>query len=615
MDAIISAPGFAMWATFVIILGTLVLYALDRVSVEVTSLGVLVVILVFFHFVPVAGEGGVNLMKADRVIAGFANPALITVLALLVVGQGMVRAGVLDRGARYVLAAGGGNKFLTIVITLIVVLAVSGFLNNIPVVVIFIPIMEAVAGRFSVSPSKVMMPLSFAAVLGGMTTLIGSGTNLLVSGALVELGEEPLGFFQFTIPGLVLAGAGIVFVIFVTPYLLREKTAMAGGLIEGDGKHFLAQIQLSEQSELVGLKSSGGMFGAYPEMTLRVIQRDDESHFPPFEDVALAAGDILVVSATRAALRAAVAHDPGLLVPDLGDGLDHGEQRWRSGDRTLAEVMIAPASRMAGLNLRLIGFRHKTHCVVLAVQRRARMMRTRITDIRLEEGDLLLVQGRPEDIDGLRRNQDVVLLEWSAEELPALDHAKRATLIFAAVIAFAATGVLPVVVAALLGGVAMVATGVLSINMAARALDSKIFTMIPAALAMGLAMEVTGGATFLAQNLVAALQGATPAVVLSAFFLLIAIMSNIISAKAAAVLFTPVAVGIARELGVPPEAFAVTVVFASNCAVATPIGYQTSLLVMGPGHYSFGDFARAGVPLIFVLWITFSLFAPWYYGL
>ena len=225
------------------------------------------------------------------------------------------------------------------------------------------------------------------------------------------------------------------------------------------------------------------------------------------------------------------------------------------------------------------------------------------------------MQGRPEDIKGLRRNSDVILLEWSAEELPALDHAKRALSIFAVVIISAAAGLLPVMTAALMGAVAMVATGVLSIGMAARSLDTKIFTMIPAALAMGLAMQATGGAAWLAKGMINALQGAEPQVILSAFFLLIAVLSNIISAKAAAVLFTPIAVGIARELNLPVEAFAVAVVFAANCAIATPIGYQTSLLVMGPGHYSFTDFARAGIPLILVLWVTFTLFAPWYYGL
>jgi len=610
----LAAPNLSMWVTFALIIGALGLYAVERFPAEVTSLGVLAVFMVYFHFQPIAISGGSNVMSAERLVAGFANPALITVLALLVVGQGMVRAGVLERGARIVMAMGAGSGAFTIFVTLVVVLVVSGFLNNIPVVVIFIPIMEAVARRFNISFSKVMMPLSFAAVLGGMTTLIGSGTNLLVSGALEELGEAPLSFFQFTVPGAVLAGVGLVFILLFVPKLTPDRAAGAVTLLTGDGRHYLAQMTVGAGSGPVGMTADHGVFGIFPDLTLRVIERGDDAMLPPFEGVTIAEDDVLVVAGTRAALAEAVSHDPHLLVPDLQDGMD-GEARWQSGDRMLAEVMVAPASRMAGYNLRLIGFRHKFHCVVLAVQRRSRMMRTQITEIVLEEGDILLVQGRPEDIKGLRRNSDVVLLEWSAEELPALDHAKRALSIFALVIIAAAGGLLPVVTAALLGAVAMVATGVLSIGMAARSLDTKIFTMIPAALAMGLAMQATGGAAWLAKGMITALQGAEPTIILSAFFLLIAVLSNIISAKAAAVLFTPIAVGIARELNMPVEAFAVAVVFAANCAIATPIGYQTSLLVMGPGHYSFTDFARAGIPLILVLWITFTLFAPWYYGL
>jgi len=613
--AVLDASNMSMWVTFALILWALTLYAVEKLPVEMTSIGVLGAFMVYFHYFPATGADGENLLSAERLALGFANPALITVLALLVVGQSMVRAGVLERGARIVLAAGGGEGWLTILITLVVVLVVSGFLNNIPVVVIFIPIMEAVAARFGTSPSKVMMPLSFAAVLGGMTTLIGSGTNLLVSGALEELGEAPFSFFQFTMPGVILAAVGLAFVILVVPKLLRDRASYVESYMEADGKHFLAQITIGEGSKLIGLESKNGIFGAYPDMTLRVIEREEEPHLPPFEGITLREGDILVVSATRAAFSEALAHDPHLLVPDLQDGKEGREERWQEGERVLSEIMVKPASRMSGMNLRMIGFRHKTHCVVLGIQRRARMLRTRITEIRLEEGDVLLVQGQPEDISALRRSDDVVLLEWSAEELPALDHAKRAVLIFAGIILCAATGLLPVMVAALLGAAALVATGVLSIQMAARSLDSKIFTMIPAALAMGLAMQVTGGAAFLAQGMISILQGAPAPVVLSAFFLLIAALSNVISAKAAAVLFTPIAVGIARELNVPVEAFAVAVVFAANCAVATPIGYQTSLMVMGPGHYTFADFARGGIPLIAVLWITFSIFAPWYYGL
>ncbi len=616
MEAGAAASGpLSMWVTFALIAAALTLYAIEKIAIEVTSIGLLAVIAVYFQFFPIVGDDGANVLDAERVIQGFSNSALITVLALLVVGQGMVRAGVLDRGAQLVMSLGGGLKWPTIVMTLLVVLLVSGFLNNIPVVVICIPIMEAVAGRFSVSPSKVMMPLSFAAVLGGMTTLIGSGTNLLVSGAMDELGETPFSFFQFTVPGLVLAAAGLVFVVLVVPRLLPDRASYASQLVEGEGRQFLAELTIAEGSELVGLKSRGGIFGAYGDMTLRMIQRNEEAIMPPFEDVTLQVGDVLVVAATRKALEEAVAHDPYLLIPDLKDGRETEGAPWTMGDRVLAEVMVAPASRMNGYTLRQIGFRHKYRTVVLAVQRHARMLRTPVTEIRLEEGDVLLVQGQPEDVERLRANRDVVLLEWSQAELPALDHARRATLIFAGVVFFAATGLLPVVIAALGGAVAMVALGVLSIQHAVRSLDTKIFTMIPAALAMGLAMQETGGAAYLAQNMIDALFGAPPWVVLSAFFLLVAALSNVISAKAAAVLFTPIAVGVARELGVPVEAFAVAVVFAANCAVATPIGYQTSLLVMGPGHYTFADFARAGVPLVIILWLAFTLFAPWYYGI
>ena len=610
-----ETTNFAMWITFALICGALVLYAMEKLPVEIISIGILTAFMVYFHVFPITGNDGHNLLGAERLIIGFANPALITVLALLVIGQGMVRTGVLDRGARIVMAAGGGAGWSTIMITLVVVLVISGFLNNIPVVVIFIPIMEAVAARFGNSPSKVMMPLSFAAVLGGMTTLIGSGTNLLVSGALEELGEKPFSFFQFVVPGVVMAFFGLLFVLFVVPRILSDRASFAENYMEADGKHFLAQITVGAGSLLIGLESKRGIFGAYPDMTLRVIERDEEAYLPPFEDIILQEGDVLVVSATRTALQDALAHDPYLLVPELQDGKEDEALRWQEGDRMLTEVMIKPASRMVGQNLSTIGFRYKTHCVVLGVQRRTRMMRTRITEIHFEEGDVLLVQGQPTDITALRRSEDVVLLEWSAEELPSLDHAKRAVLIFGAVIFTAATGLLPVMVASLLGAATMVATGVLDIRMAARSLDSKIFTMIPAALAMGLSMQVTGGAAYLAQNLISLLEGASVPVILSAFFLLIAVLSNIISAKAAAVLFTPIAVGISRELNVPVEAFAVAVVFAANCAIATPIGYQTSLLVMGPGHYTFSDFARGGIPLIIILWLVYSVFAPWYYGL
>ena len=483
--------------------------------------------------------------------------------------------------------------------------------------------MQALAHRFGRSPSQLMMPLSYAAVLGGMTTLIGSSTNLLVNSALIEMSVRPFGFFDFTVPGLVLAVAGLGYVLFVAPRMLPDRSGLVDEFADGGGKQFIAQMRISQDSDLIGKSAPGGHFASLPDKTLRMVYRGDEAILPPFEDYVAEAQDVLVVAATRRVLTKSLSSDPEAFHPELTDEAGEEETepdartegRWRVGEQMLAEIMVAPGSGLIGLTLSQIGFRYKTHCVVLGIQRRSRMYRSRITDVRLEAGDELLVQGQPEDIQRLKMHRDVVLLEWSAEELPAVIHAKRALLIILAVVGMAASGILPIVVSALCGAAAMVVVGVMNVRQAFQAVDPKVVTTIAAALALGVALQATGGAAFLAAHLVDALAGASPAIVLSLFFLLVAALSNIISTKTAAVLFTPIAVDIARQLGVAPEAFAVAVVFAANCSFASPLGYQTNLLVMGPGHYRFSDFSRAGLPLIVLLWIVYSLFAPYYYGI
>jgi len=621
-----AGGSFQMWVIFALIAGALVFYIRERASMEMTSLGLICVLLVFFHFFPVIGEGGKELVSPERILKGFANPALITVLALLVIGQGMVRTGVLDRGAAILLAMCG--KQLGLVFALLVLLAVamatSAFLNNIPVVVIFIPIIQALATRYGKSTSKLMMPLSYAAVLGGMTTLIGSSTNLLVNSALIEMLVRPFGFFDFTVPGLVMAASGLVFVLLVVPRLLPDRSGLVDEYADGGGKQFIAQMRIAEDSPLIGKDAPGGHFASLPEKTLRMVYRGDEAILPPFEDYRAEARDVLVVAATRQALTKSLSSDPEAFHPELDPDAPEVETetsyrekegRWQVGEQMLAEVMVAPGSGLIGLTLSQIGFRYKTHCVVLGIQRRSRMYRSRITDVRLEAGDELLVQGQPEDIAHLKSFRDVVLLEWSAQELPAVIHAKRATLIFLAVVGLAASGILPIVVTALTGAAAMVMVGVMNVRQAFQAVDAKVVTTIAAALALGVALQATGGAAYLAGKLLAATKGASPTVVLSLFFLLVAGLSNIISTKTAAVLFTPIAVDIARQMGVSPEPFAVAVVFAANCSFASPLGYQTNLLVMGPGHYRFGDFVRAGIPLIILMWVVYTLFAPVYYGI
>ncbi len=604
---------FQMWATYGLIAGALLLYVWEKLSIEVTSISVICILIVFFHLFPVAGADGGNALGAEQLLMGFANPALLTVLALLVVGQGMVRTGVLDKVARLVLNLGGGRGWLSIAVVMVMVLLISGFLNNIPVVVIFIPVVQVLADRIGRATSKMMMGLSYASVLGGMTTLIGSGTNLLVSSALLGMGESELGFFEFTVPGLVLAAVGLIYVLVFLPRLLPDRSSLAHRIMSRSPKHFMTQITVGHGSRLIGALAVGGIINKLPDARVRMILRGERLVTPPYHDFEIKQGDLIVAAASRKSMSAVMRDDPGVLEAAAGE--PGGETAMDQGERVMAEVMIAPASSMAGLRLRQTGFQLRTRCFVLAVQHRTRMIRSRLSDTVLEAGDVLLVQGEREDIKALRTDRNVVLMEWSTEEMPVTHHVRRAAMIFLAVIGLAASGLMPVVGAAMLGAVAMIISGALNLRQAALALDSKILTMIPAALAMGTAMQLTGGAAYLAQHLTAAIAGAGPAVILSVFFLFTAVMANLISAKATAVLFTPIAIGVAQEAGVDPHVFAIAVVFAANCAIATPIGYQTSILVMGPGHYRFGDYFRAGAPLIVILWIVFSLFAPWYYGL
>lgn len=608
-----------MVLVFVLIAGALYFYASEKLAMEVTSLVVICVLMVMFHLLPIQNAEGKNVLDAKALLVGFANPAMMTVLALLILGEGLSRTGALDEAAAMVQAASRGSPMAAIGLALLMVCLVSAVLNNIPVVVLFIPIMQALAVRANHSAARYMMPLSFAAILGGMTTLIGSSTNLLVSSAMIDLGEAGFSFFSFTIPGLVVAGVGMVYVTFVLPRLLPDREGEAGN-VQRESKQFKAQVRVQHGSLLDGMKSEAGFFPDLSNITVFSVERGAQSHVPPFDDITLQADDILVIAATREHLLKLHREMPTALAPTLmGKGsiarLVDAEAPWTSGAQSVAEVMVTPSSRMIGKTLAQIGFRYRYDCVVIGVERRRRMARIKHTDIVLEAGDILLVQGRRDDIEALRGSQEVVLMEWSAEDLPQPHHAKRAVLIFLATVGSAATGLIPTEVATLCGAAAMVVVGALSAEDAVRALDHKIILLIAAALALGAAMQATGGAAFLAHALVWTLAGASPAIVLSGFFLLTAVLANILSTKATAVLFTPIAVAIASDLNVPAEAFAVAVVFAANCSFASPVGYQTNLLVMAPGGYKFIDFVKVGTPLLILCWLTFSLFAPIWWGL
>lgn len=617
MEAI--EPTLQMWLVIGIVLAAVVAYVSEKLSIELVSLLVVATLAVTFHAFPFAQQPGLPEISIRTLLAGLADPALITVLSLMVIGQGMIRTGALDAPIRTMAKLRRYHPFMAVLAGLVVVAVTSGILNNTPVVVIFIPIMVALASRLRRSPSSLMIPLSYAAILGGMTTLIGSSTNLLVSASAANAGAEPLGFFDFTITGGILAGIGMIYVIFVAPRLLPDRASLAQSLTEGAaGKQFIAQIDVRKGSPLIGEKAKLGLFPSLPGITVRLIQRGERSILPPFDDVSLQAGDELVVAATRNSITEAISRTPALLqalhtsedLPDPGD-TEYSMDR----DFILAEVVIAPASRMMGRNLAQIVFHSRTRCTVIGIQRRSRMIRQGLQDIRLESGDVLLLLGHRKDVRRLRGQRDIILLEWSAHDLPAVELAWRSMLIFATTVTLSATGVLPIVVSSLLGAGAMLMAGCLNVHQAIRSLDRRVAMLVWAALAMGTALHGTGGASWIALQMLNLMDGAPNLAILSAFFLLVAAMTNVLSNNATAVLFTPIGLGLAHSLQMPAEAFVLATLFAANCSFATPMGYQTNLLVMGPGHYRFIDYFKAGVPLILIIWIAYTAIAAVRYGL
>ncbi len=609
-----------MWCTFAIIGVAVVFYVTERVSLEITSVGLVVALLLLFHFVPLETVNNEPVLSAPDLLSGFASPALITILALLVIGQGLFQTGALEGPTRRLQSMGRNRSHLILLFTLIIAGVISAFLNNTPVVVMFIPIISAISHQLGLNPSKSLMPLSFITILGGMTTLIGSSTNVLVAGLADRYGNVTIGFFDFAVPGLLLACIGGVYVIFVMPHLLRPGQTMASEIKNTSGRQFIAQISISAGHPLEGEAAVAGLFPALKNMTVRLVQRGEHPILPPFEDLALRRGDVVIVAATRKALTEALVSRESLLTTDAPDdpaseSSSDDAEPVKIGGLTLAEAVVAPGSRLIGRRVEESGLRAATGCIVLGIQRRSRMIRVRLSEIRLEAGDVVLVLGTRSDIRGLRLNHDLLLLEWSARELPDLTLATRAMMIFAATVLSAATGLVPIVIAALAGAFAMVPAGCLNLRQATRAFDRKIYLLIGASLAMAASLAATGGAHFIAMGVVNAVAGASTGVVLSALFLIIALLTNILSNHATAALFTPIAIDTAQQLNADVFIFIYAVILAANCSFATPMAYQTNLLVMGSGHYRFGDFLKAGTPLIFILWLAYSAFAPWYYGL
>ncbi len=608
MDGQILETSWQMWAVFGIVIIGVVLYALEKYSIELISLGIIAALLLFFQLF--MGESSMQ-VDARTLLSGFSDPALITVMALLVIGQGIFETGALETPTRKL------NSYLdkapkrTLTLVFITAFVTSMFMNNTPVVVMFIPVLSAMALQLRGNASKFMMPLSFICILAGMTTLIGSSTNILVAGALARSTDATVAFFDPAFPGLILAAIGAIYIVLTSKWLLPNR-GPAPGTQSVSGRQYIAPIRITETHPLNGAKPIAGLFRDLRMMTVRSIQRGDKQLFPPFE-TALKQDDILTVAATRKALTGLLSAYPEYLKGMLSTP---GFKQEDGTDRmVISEAVIAPGSQMIGKTIEQAGFQREHGCLVLGIQRRSRMMRDRMLKIHLQAGDVLLLFGYVPQIEAMRDHHDILLLDWATQDLPDIRKANIARIIFAGVILLAATGILPIVHAAFTGAALMIATKCLNVRQAIRSLDRKVFMLIGAAFAMGIALEATGGAGYVAGQVVNVLQGYGPQVLLAGLFLLVALMTNLLSNNATALLFAPIAISVSSQTGIDPKILILTVLFAANCSFATPIAYQTNLLVMGPGHYKFIDYVRFGVPLILIIWVSYIVLLPFVFNI
>lgn len=616
-----------MWFMLCLTVAAIYLFVREKLPLEVTSIAIMTVLLLYGQVFAIMDDTGKSLLDPQTLLSGFANPSLIAVLALLVMGQAMIHTDSLRFVTHLFVFENAKLMWLSVLTILVFVMVLSAFMNNTPLVIIAIPIMQALLQGQGMPASRIMMPLSFIAILGGMTTLVGSSTNLLVSSALVEMGEDALGFFDFIVPGMILAAVGFVYILLVLPRTLPNRASIKEQLV-GTEKEFVAELDITEDSKLLGEECVEGKFAALPDMNVKLIQRGGHLILPPFEGHQIMGGDILIVAATKDTLGDLLSKYPGfLLSEEEAEVIESDEAQGENASsgpetRVLAKIMITPASRMIDMSIDHVGFHKQFGAIVLGIQRRARVVRRRLGRIRLEAGDVLLVAGKHSRINNLRQNPDFIVLSGSKQDLPVPGKAPIAIAIFLATIGTAAAGFITIPAAAFAGAAAMIGTGCLNIRQATRAIDRKIFLLVGSMLALGAALQVTGGADFIASLILKAPFADSPLLIAALLFIVVAITTNILTNNATAILFTPIAVNIAAQM--PPSEtlnfdmtyiFAVTVIFAANCSFASPIGYQTNLLVMGPGQYKFRDFIKAGVPLVIVIWLTYILIAKYYFGL
>ncbi len=561
-----------------------------------------------------------GLVTPEEGISGFGNSATITVMAMFILSAGIDRTGAIGAVNDLFLQWGGKHPTRQILTLGAIIGPITAFINNTAVVAVFLPIIEDCCARQKVSVSKVLIPLSYIAILGGMITVIGTSTNILASGLSEQLGYGAFNLFQFSQLGLVSFTLGLIYLALAAPSLLPERRKPSRELIVQDYqlKHYLSEIVISWQSTLVGQTLGDSCLKRtikcpYQRFDVDVLEliRDGIHFSHPLDHQVLQPEDILLVRASREDL-ISIKEEKGILIhPER----QFSPQNLDSDQQGLAEALIPSNSEMIGSTLKEIQFRQRYNATVLAIRQGEELNRERLGDIPLQFGDVLLIQAPKQSLVGLQANRHLLILNQQELGIVRREKAWIAIAITLAVVGLAALNLIPILVSSLMGAILMVITGCLKPVELYGAVRWNIIFLLAGLTPLGIAMENSGATHWIAMQLASLGMNLPGYWVLTLFFVVTSVMTEILSNSAAVILLIPIAAQVAVALGLNPLSLMLAVTFAASNSFLTPIGYQTNTMVYGPGGYKFTDFMRVGLPLNILMVIVIPHLIVHFYGL
>jgi di/tricarboxylate transporter len=584
-----------IWLVTLILVVAMLLLISEKLPVDLTSIGIMVVLTIS------------GILAPTEAIAGFANPAVITVGAMFLISKGMIRTGAVAFISQKVIQYSRGRPTLAIFLILIIVGTASAFINNTPVVVLFIPIILSLSCELGFSPSKFLIPASYASILAGTCTLIGTSTNIIISDLSAAQGFGSLGMFELSPLGLPIALLGIFFLIFAAPKLMPSMHNPVCELKDSEHRRYLAEFQIPRQSPAIGESPDSYFSEKYPDIEVLELIRYSHVFYPNRDPVKIAPDDLLLVKGSANDL-VGILSENQLELTLAEQGMNFGAEQKES---LIVELIIPPQSSLLGERLVSSRLRRDPDIHIIAIKRRELHYAERqVKDVRLKIGDILLVRLPESSLERLRGQTDFIIVEDVHHEIVHKRLARRSFLIFGAMIVAASTGLADILVCALAAAFLMVLTGCLQLRDAYRAMDGRVLLIIIAMIALSDALEKTGASELYASVFLSLFSGLGPAYVLSGVILLTSISTHVLSNNATAILLLPIAISAAQGLGVDPKPFIIAVCFGASACYATPIGYQTNLLVYGPGGYRFSDYLKLGMPLNLLVLIMGSLFIP-----